>query len=95
MTSLLTFEWEGCSMLIRKILRRARQMCPAAYRIQKLSLIWACTLLTGALLLLESALPLTTATYGSARMAVELIRTSSAVLLVGVIGAVFVEERHL
>lgn len=82
-------------MLIRKILRRAKQMCPAALRIQKLSLIWACILLTGALLLLEGALPLAPATYGVHRLAVELIRTASAVLLIGVIGAVCIEERQV
>jgi hypothetical protein len=82
-------------MLIRRILRRAGQMCPAAFRIQKLSLIWTCILLTGALLLLEGALPLTPATYAAHRLGVELIRTASAVLLIGVIGAVCIEERQL
>lgn len=82
-------------MLIRKILHRAGQMCPAAFRIQKLSLIWACILLTGALLLLEGALPLTPDTYASHRLGMELIRTASAILLIGVIGAVCVEERQI
>ncbi len=82
-------------MPIRKILRRAGSMCPAAYRIQKLSLIWSCILLTGALLLLEGVLPLTTATYAAYRLAVELMRTASAILLVGVVGAVCIEERLL
>ncbi len=82
-------------MQIRRILRRAGSMCPAAYRIQKLSLIWACILLTGALLLLEGALPLSLATYDAYHLAVELLRTSSAILLVGVVGAVCVEERQL
>lgn len=81
-------------MLIRRILRRAKQMCPAALRIQKLSLIWACILLTGALLLLECALPLTPATYVTQRLAIELVRTASAILLIGVIGAVCIEERQ-
>ena len=82
-------------MLIGKILRRAGSMCPAAYRIQKLSLIWACILLFGALILLEGALPLSPVTYAAYRLAVELVRTSSAILLVGVIGAVCIEERQL
>lgn len=82
-------------MLIRRILRRASRMCPAAFRIQKLSLIWACILLTGALLLLERASPLTPATYAAQTLSLELIRTASAVLLIGVIGAVCVEERQL
>ncbi len=82
-------------MLIRRILHRASRMCPTAFRIQKLSLIWACILLTGALLLLEGAVPLTPATYAAQKLGVELVRTASAVLLVGVIGAVCVEERQL
>ncbi len=82
-------------MPFRKILQRAGRMCPAAYLIQKLSLIWACILLTGSLLLLEGTLPLSPATYGQYRTAQELSRTASAVLLIGVIGAVCVEERHL
>ena len=82
-------------MLIRNILRRANCMCPAAYRIQKLSLIWACILLLGALLLLVGALPLSTVTYAAHRLAIELLRTASAILLIGVIGAVCIEERQL
>ena len=82
-------------MKLRKILRRAAGMCPAAYGIQKLSLAWACILLAGALILLESALPLTPATYGAHMLAMELMRTASAVLLIGVIGAVCIEERML
>ena len=82
-------------MLIRNILRRAGRMCAAAYRIQKLSLIWACILLLGALLLLEEALPFSNATYAAYRLALELMRTASAILLIGVIGAVCVEERQL
>ena len=82
-------------MLLRKILRRAKGMCPAAYRIQKLSLIWACILLVGALILLEGALPLCPATYAIHRLAIECVHTASTVLLIGVIGAVCIEERHL
>ena len=70
-------------------------MCPAAYRIQKLSLIWSCILLFGAVVLLEGALPLSPATYAAHRLAMELLRTSSAILLIGVIGAVCIEERLL
>ena len=82
-------------MPIRKILCRAGSMCPAAYRIQKLSLIWACILLLGSLLLLEGALPLSPVTYTAHRLAMELLRTASAILLIGVIGAVCIEERQL
>ena len=82
-------------MLFGRILRRAAAMCPEAYRIQKLRIIWACILLTGALLLLEGALPLTAATYGLHRLAMKLTDTASAILLIGVIGAICVEERSL
>ena len=82
-------------MPIRKILRRAGKMCAKAYTVQKLSLIWACILLTGALLLFEGALPLSPLTYAAHRLALELMRTASAVLLIGVVGAVCIEERQL
>lgn len=82
-------------MPIRRILRRAGRMCAAAYRIQKLSVLWACILLCGALLTLEGALPLSPATYADCRLALSLTDTASAVLLVGVVGAVLVEERRL
>ena len=82
-------------MLIGKILQRAAAMCREAYRIQKLSLIWACILLTGALLLLEGALPLSPDTYAAKLMASKLMETASAVLFIGVIGAVCIEERKI
>jgi hypothetical protein len=82
-------------MPIRKLLRRAARMCRKAYLVQKLSLIWAGILLTGALLLFEGALPLSPHTYAAFRLAEELMRTASAVLLVGVVGAVCIEERQL
>ncbi len=85
----------GVTMTIRDLLRRALGMCPAAYRIHKLSLAWTSILLTGALLLMETALPLSPATYGAYRMAMELIQTASSILLIGVLGAVCIEERQL
>ena len=80
-------------MGVKKLLRRAAAMGLPAYRIQKLSVVWACILLTGALLLLERALPLTVDTYGLFRMAGLLSDVASSVLLVGVVGAVCIEER--
>ena len=80
-------------MHLKKLLRRAAAMGPAAYRIQKLSVVWACILLTGALLLLERAQPLTMDTYGLYRTAVLILDTASSVLLIGVVGAVCIEER--
>ncbi len=82
-------------MLIRKILRRAGSMCPAAAWVQRLSLGWACLLLGAALVLFLRALPLSPDTYELLRLARELMETASAVLLVGVIGAVLIEERQL
>ena len=82
-------------MGVKKLLRRAAAMGLPAYRIQKLSVVWACILLTGALLLLERALPLTVDTYGLFRMAGLFSDVASSVLLVGVVGAVCVEERQL
>ena len=80
-------------MALKKLLRRAAAMGPAAYRVQKLSVVWACILLTGALLLLERSLPLTMDTYGLYRTAGLLMDAASSVLLVGVVGAVCIEER--
>ncbi len=80
-------------MFLCKILRRAGAMCPDAYQIQKLGLVWACILLTGALLLLEGALPLGPDTYAAHRLATAMRDTASAVLLISVVGAVCVEER--
>ena len=78
---------------MKRLLRRVASMGPEAYLIQKLSIVWACILLTGALLLLERALPLTADTYGLYRTAGLLMDAAPSVLLVGVIGAVCVEER--
>jgi len=82
-------------MMLRKILRRAGAMCPEAYRVQKLGVLWACILLTGSLLLLEGALPLGPDTYAAHRLASALGDTASAVLLISVVGAVCIEERGL
>ena len=78
---------------LKKLLRRASAMGPDAYRVQKLSVVWACILLLGALLLLERALPLTADTYGLFRTAAVLMDVASSVLFVGVVGAVCIEER--
>lgn len=70
-------------------------MCRPAYQIQKLSVILACILLTAALLLLESAGTLSPCTYETHRLVRALIDTASALLLIGVVGAVCIEERAL
>ncbi len=82
-------------MLFRRILRRAGRMCPAASWVQRLSLAWACILLAAALALLPGSLPLSPDTYAANRLAHALMETASAVLLVGVVGAVVIEERQL
>ena len=80
-------------MLLRKILRRAARMCPLAYRVQRLSVILACILLTAALWLLCAADAFSVDTYRSFRLVDALLDSSSAVLLVGVVGAVCIEDR--
>ena len=82
-------------MLIRKILRRAGRMCPAASWVQRLSLAWACILLAAALALLLGAFPLSPDTYTASRLVHALMESASAILLVGVVGAVIIEERQL
>ncbi len=82
-------------MLIQRILRRAGRMCPAACWVQRLSLCWACILLAAALLLLRGSLPLSPDTYCAGRLARAMMETASAILLVGVVGAVVIEERQL
>lgn len=80
-------------MLLRKILRRAAQMCPPAYRVQRLSVITACIQLFAALVLLLSANTFSVDTYRSFRLVYALLENSSAILLVGVLGAVCIEDR--
>jgi|GEM_PF-2413571 len=79
-------------MLLKRIIQRAADMCPQARWVQKLSIIWTGILLVGALLLLEQSVPLTLDTYSIHRMALALMDSAEAILLVGVIGAVIIEE---
>ena len=79
-------------MCLRKIIQRAGEMCPSARWVQKLSIIWAGTMLLGALLLLERSVPLTLDTYLYRRLALALMDSAAATLFVGVIGAVIIEE---
>ena len=80
-------------MLLRKILRRAARMCPLAYRIQRISVILACVQLFAALVLLIAADTFSVDTYQSFRLVYALLENSSAVLLIGVLGAVCIEDR--
>ncbi len=82
-------------MILIRILRRAANMCPAARFIQKLSIRLTCLLLGCAVLLLVRAGDLTVATYRSYRLVYALLETGSAVLLIGVLGAVIIEDRQL
>lgn len=79
-------------MRIPKFLRRAARMCPAARRIQKLSLLTACTLLSAALFLLLGVERLAPDTYRTFRLVYALVENSSAVLLIGTVGAVCIED---
>ena len=82
-------------MIIIRILRRAAKMCPAAYAVQKLSLLIACSLLLAAVLVLAVSGQLTLATYRSFRLVYALVETGSSVLFIGVLGAVLIEDRGL
>lgn len=80
-------------MLLRKILRRAARMCPLAYRVQRFSVILACIQLFAALMLLVTADTFSVSTYRSFRLVDTLLDNSAAILLVGVLGAVCIEDR--
>lgn len=80
-------------MKLRKILRRAARMCPPAYGVQKLSVLLACVQLFAAFILLNTVDVLSPATYRVFRMVHALLENSSAVLLIGVLGAVCIEDR--
>ena len=80
-------------MLLWKILRRAARMCPPAYRVQRLSVLIACAQLFAALLLLCAADTFSVDTYRSFRLVYALLENSSAVLFIGVLGAVCIEDR--
>lgn len=81
-------------MILIRILRRAAGMCPAARFIQKLSIRLTCLLLAYAAVLLLRSGALTLATYRSYRLVYALLETGSAVLLIGVLGAVIIEDRQ-
>ena len=80
-------------MLLRKILRRAAKMCPLAWLVQKGSALIACAQLGAALWLLCTAGDFSVDTYRSFRLVDALLENSSAVLLIGVLGAVCIEDR--
>ena len=81
-------------MFLLKIIRRAARMCPPARRIQKLSLLIACVLLFAALWLLSGVDGFSVHTYRTFHIVYALLETGSAVLLVGVLGAVLIEDRY-
>ena len=81
-------------MFLRKILRRAARMCAPARRIQRLSLLIACIQLFAALVLLSGTDMFSVYTYRTFRIVYALLENSSAVLLVGVLGAVCIEDRY-
>ena len=80
-------------MFLRKILRRAARMCRPAYRVQRISVILACVQLFAALVLLCAAGTYSVDTYQSFRLVYALVENSSAILLIGVLGAVCIEDR--
>lgn len=81
-------------MLFRKILRRAGEMCEPAYLVQIITALTALVLMIFALICFLSAEGLNADTYGTLLLAWELFRTSSGILLIGIIAAVCIEEIH-
>ncbi len=79
--------------MLRKILHRAARMCRPAYLVQKITVLIACIQLLTACMLLVSVDALSPATYRVFRLIHALLENSSAVLLIGVIGAVCIEDR--
>ena len=90
----VTLEPGGDGMLFRKILRRAGEMCDPAYLVQEITALTALTLMIYALICFLSAEELNADTYAAFLLAWELFRTSSSVLLIGIIAAVCIEEVH-
>lgn len=81
-------------MLLRKILRRAGDMCEPAYQVQKITALISLALLIYALICLFSAQEWNADTYSNLLLASELIRTSAGILLIGIIAAVCIEDVH-
>ena len=79
-------------MLFLRILRRAGKMCEPAYRVQTISALTALALLFGALCCFISAEEPSGDTYRTLLLAWALFRTSASVLLIGIIGAVCIED---
>jgi hypothetical protein len=81
-------------MLLRKILRRAGEMCEPAYLVQEITALTALALMIYALICFLSAEEWNADTYHTLLLARELFRTSSGILFVGIIAAVCIEEIH-
>ena len=79
-------------MLLLKILRRAAKMCTPAYHLMRLCLLLSCGFLAAAAGLLATVDAVTTDTYACYRMAMKLVEMPSAILLIGVIGSVCIED---
>ena len=78
--------------MLRSILNRAGRMCDHAYWVQSLTAIAALALLLASLMIDLYAGELTADTYPLHRLSRELFRLPAGILLVGVIGAVCIEE---
>lgn len=79
-------------MLIVRILARAGKMCDPAYAVQALTAMAALVLLLFSLFCHLSVGELTADTYPTYRLACELFRLPAGILLVGIIGAVCIED---
>ena len=81
-------------MLLRKILRRAGEMCDQAYLVQEITALTALVLMICALICFLSAEEWNADTYPTLLLARELFQNSSGILFIGIIAAVCIEEIH-
>lgn len=78
--------------MLRKILIRAGSMCDRAYLVQAATALLALALLLISLILHCAAGELTADTYRLYCLSKELLRMPAGILLIGIIGAVCIED---
>lgn len=78
--------------MIKKIIRRIGEMCDAAYRILKISLMLSGFLMAAAIGAYAASGGLTVYTYSAYSLAKELMSLPAAILLVGILLSVCVED---
>ena len=78
--------------MLKKMIDRVGSMCDAAYFILKLSLVMSCPLMAGAAAAYAVSGGLTVTTYISYHIARELFSLPAAILFVGTISSVCIED---